>query len=689
MSEGELTAGARLTRVFMLAVLAVLVGALVAGVAMPAVGGAGIAVRDAIGNITFAELPASLQSPPLSQRSVILANDGSQLATFYYENRQSVELTDVAPLMRQAIVAIEDSRFYEHHGIDPKGILRALVKDSSSGTAVQGASTITQQYVRQALVETSAQDNNAAAANAAKAKNLSRKLREARYALALEQKLTKDQILIDYLNTVYFGSGAYGISAAAQHYFSEPASALTLPQAALLSGIINNPSSFDPFLNAKSATARRNIVLQRMADLHYVTPAVALAAQEAPLGLKKADIPNGCATSSAPFFCQYVVDEILNSPDYIGSTTAERKNLLLRGGLVISTTLDPPTQASAQNAVNTVVPPDPSRNAGLAAAIDMIDPKTGAIKAMAVDRTYGAGLGQTELNLAANAQHSGSKGRHAGSTFKIFVLASAIKQKFPVSTTFDAPNKLTIPKGALTDCNGAPTSEWKLSNAADGEGGVFNMVRGTWFSVNTYFAKLELKTGLCDPIQIAESMGVKQATGIPLGQYPSFVLGAEDVDPLTVAAAYATFANQGTYCAPQAITKVTWQIGSTTNQSKTVPGPKCKRVLDAGVANAVTSLLQGVLTQPGATAANLPKLGRPAAAKTGTDDNYQDAMFAGYTPNLAAAVWVGNPDSNTSMRGLTVNGKYYKQVFGATLPGPIWQQAMAGALKNLPVVNFT
>ena len=221
MADGRINFGGRLARAFMLGVLSLLVGLLVAGLALPAAAGLGVTTKNAIGDITFNELPASLQSPPLSQLSVIKAADGSTLATFYYENRQSVSLDDVAPTMRQAIVAIEDSRFYEHHGVDPKGILRALLTDTSSGAAVQGASTITQQYVRQALVETNAADNNTAAAAAATSKNLTRKLTEARYALALEQKLSKDQILEDYLNTVYFGDGAYGVSAAAQHYFGE------------------------------------------------------------------------------------------------------------------------------------------------------------------------------------------------------------------------------------------------------------------------------------------------------------------------------------------------------------------------------------------------------------------------------------------------------------------------------------
>jgi membrane peptidoglycan carboxypeptidase len=674
-------------RVVVLAVVAVLVGVLTAGLALPAVAGIGIATRNAIGTITFSDLPASLQAPPLSQRSVILASDGSTLATFYYENRQSVPLSDVSPIMRQAIVAIEDSRFYEHHGVDPRGILRALVKDTSSGDAVQGASTITQQYVRQALVETNAQDNNTAGANAARAKNLSRKLREARYALALEQKLTKDQILEDYLNTVYFGSGAYGISAAAQHYFHEPVTSLTLSQSALLAGVINNPSTFDPTLNPKNALARRNIVLDRMLATYpgsYTTAQID-EAKQAPLDLHVLPIPNGCSTASAAFFCDYVVHDLLNGAIDPNGTTADRANLLRRGGLVVSTTLDPAVQASAQAAVNTVVPPDPSKNAGLAAAIDMIDPKTGAIKAMAIDRAYGTGLGQTELNLATDyVKHGGSQGRNAGSTFKVFVLAAALAKGLPTGLTFNSPGHLIIPANSTTNCDGLPTGKFDVHNAEVAEGGSFNMVTATAASVNSYFAQLEVKTGLCDPITIAQAMGVHKATGGDLDQVPAFVLGAEPVDPLSVAGAFATFANQGTFCSPQSITKVTWLVGTTTTVS--TPKLNCQRVLDPDIANGVTSLLEGVL-QPGGTGAGLG-LGRPAAGKTGTDDDYKNAWFSGYTPNLAASVWVGNPDSTTPMRSITVNGKAISRVFGATLPGPIWQLAMKGALKNQPVENF-
>jgi membrane peptidoglycan carboxypeptidase len=675
--------GGRLLRIMALAVLAVLAGAVAGAMLLPTVGGIGVFTRNEIGTVAFTDLPPQLQSPPLSQRSVILASDGSQLATFYYENRQSVDLTDIAPVMRQAIVAIEDSRFYEHHGVDPKGILRALVKDSSSGTALQGASTITQQYVRQALVETDAANNNVSGAQAARAKNLQRKITEARYAITLEQTLTKDQILEDYLNTVYFGSGAYGVAAASEHYFSEPPSELTLPQAALLSGVINNPSLYDPILNPTNSVKRRNIVIQRMADLGYITQAVATADQNEPIGLDVAAIPNGCATSSAPFFCQYVVADFLADPTF-GPSRNARAELLRRGGLVISTTLDTPTQAAAQAAVDNVVPPDPAQNAGLAAAIDMVDPHTGAIKAMAVDRAWGTGPGQTELNLAANAAHDGSNGRFAGSTFKVFVLAAALEEGIPEGTTIVSPQEVKIPAGATSNCDGAPNSAWDVHNAGDSEAGTFDMPRATWFSVNTYFAQLEVKTGVCRPAQIAQAMGVLQSNGQPLDQVPAFTLGAEDVDPLSVTGAFATLANQGMYCKPQSITKVTSTVGQ---QTFAVPGPDCKQVIDKNIANGVTSLLTGVISQPGGTGAGLG-IGRPAAGKTGTDDNYKNGWFSGYTPNMAASVWVGNPDGAIPMRNVVVKGKKIPEVFGATLAGPIWQQAMKAGVANLPVETF-
>jgi len=260
-------------------------------------------------------------------------------------------------------------------------------------------------------------------------------------------------------------------------------------------------------------------------------------------------------------------------------------------------------QKAAQSAVNSVVPPDPTKNAGLAAAIDLVDPKTGAVKAMAVNRAFGSGPGQTEINLAADAAHDGSNGRHAGSTFKVFVLAAALDEGIPTGTRIVSPQTTTIPKGSTTDCDGNPTDKWVVHNAGDSESGTFDMVKATWYSVNTYFAQLEVKTGLCRPIQIAQAMGVKKANGQPLEQIPAFTLGAEDVDPLAVTGAFATFANQGVHCAPQAITGVTTSIEGM-NPPK-VPGPNCKPAIDKDVANGVTSLLQGVIDQHGATGAGL------------------------------------------------------------------------------------
>jgi membrane peptidoglycan carboxypeptidase len=378
----------------------------------------------------------------------------------------------------------------------------------------------------------------------------------------------------------------------------------------------------------------------------------------------------------------------LNNSAY-GATEAARTELLLTGGLTIYTTLDPTSQAAAQKAVNAVVPADPTQNSGLAAAIDMVTPQTGAIRAMAIDRSFGSGIGQTEVNYAADEAHGGSLGRHAGSTFKIFVLATALQQGISTNTTYPTPDSLTVPRGAMTDCNGNPTDQWKLSNSADGEGGAggLNMVNATWKSVNTYFAQLEQKTGLCDPVKLAASMGVKQSTGAALDQVPSFVLGAEDVDPLSVAGAFGTLANHGTYCTPEAITRVTTTVGGHTTQVLAAK-PTCTQVLKPEYADGVTSMLEGVIDQKSGTGYGL-SIGRPAAGKTGTDDDYRNAWFSGYTPNLASSVWVGNPDFTTSMKGVTVNGKTYPGgVFGATLPGPIWQQAMEGATTSLPTLNF-
>jgi membrane peptidoglycan carboxypeptidase len=651
-----------------LLVLCAVAGLVLAGVLLPLVGGAGLFARGA--SVSFQNLPADLKVPPPPERSRLLAADGSTVAEFFTQDRVNVPLDQVAPVMQRAIVAIEDVRFFDHGAVDLQGTLRAALTNLGKGETRQGGSTLTQQSVKNALV--AAGDKNATA------DSLARKVREARFAMALEEKLSKREILERYLNIVYFGEGAYGVESAAHRYFGVTAAKLTLPQAALLAGLVQSPTEYDPLHNTDAAKTRRAEVLTRMRAAGFITDADVHAADAAPLGARLHPPTFGCETSSAPFFCDWVHQLVLADPRF-GKDVAEREQRLMTGGLTIRTTLQPRVQRAAQRAVMHVVP-DGGR---VATAVVVVQPGTGAVLGMAVDRRYGSHKGQTRLNFATGGQ----SGFQAGSTFKLFTLAAAIDKGLPLSETFNAPPHMTIPAGELTDCHGDSLSEWQVGNAEDGEGGTFGMVRATWESVNTYFAQLERKVGVCAAWSLADKMGITElSTGKPAAQVPSFTLGADDTSPLQVAGAYATIAARGEFCAPYGIVSVQAADGSELSKHK----DECRRVMSKDTADQVTSVLRGVIDGPdshrtGASAS----IGRPAAGKTGTTESFGAAWFSGFTPQMAASVWVGDPRGIAHpLTGVSVAGRYYSHVFGADLPADVWRQTMHDAHRGLPVKNF-
>jgi membrane peptidoglycan carboxypeptidase len=653
-----------------------LCGVLVAGLVLPLLGGLGLAAR--VSADGFENLPAELETPPLPERSRILAADGTPLATFFYENRVSVPLSDVAPVLRQAIVAIEDSRFYDHGGIDLRGTMRAFV-NNRAGSDVQGGSTLTQQYVKQVLLESAQnlEDQNARieAQKAATEQSYGRKLRELRYAVSLEEQFTKDQILERYLNIAYFGAGAYGIEAAARHYFNVTAKKLNLAQAATLAGIVQQPSTFDPTRNPERSLARRNVVLARMVEVGYATPEEAAAAKASKLILHvPRDAGNGCDRSEAPFFCDFVLKTILNDKAF-GEKKEERLRLLLRGGLTITTTLDRKTQRSAQAALKNYVKPTDK----VASAVASVEPGTGKIKAMAVSRGFGDGKGQIKFNPATDRAFGGSAGFQAGSSFKPFLAAAALEKGIPFSYPIKSPYQKTI--GDVESCAGPLRDRWSPRNESASENGVYTLKTGMEDSVNTYFAQLEEKIGVCRPVAIARELGMRRADGKPIGQNKSFTLGTDNVSPLSMAEAYATFAARGTHCQAVAISRVVDPSG----KSLAVPKAGCEQVLDEKIADGINELLQDVIKNgTGRRAA----IGRPAAGKTGTHERIH-VWFVGYTPELATAVWAGNPAGNKyRLENRTIGGRFYASVCGGCLPGPIWRQTMMGALKGVPVSRF-
>ncbi|MFI7147375.1 transglycosylase domain-containing protein [Nonomuraea sp. NPDC050022] len=669
------------TKIVRLTAAGVAAGVLMAGIAVPAVGGAALGFVSAVGE---AELkPVALVEPPPAEVTIVQDAKGGEIARFYEEYREIVGFDQIAEVMKTAIISIEDYRFYEHGAIDIEGTVRALAKNLRAGKVSQGGSSITQQYVKQVLLNSADTD---AERNAALAASYARKLNELRYAMGVEEKYTKDQILEKYLNIAYFGAGAYGVEAAAKRFFGVKASRLTLPQAATLAGAVQDPNATDPNIDRKHRDRllnRRNVVLNRMAELGKITPAEAAAAKATKLGYKGTKLPGGCDSSKYPYFCLYVRQEILNNPDF-GKTAAARLAMLNRGGLTIRTTIDPAMQRAADRAIRKYV----YASDDAVAAEALVQPGTGAIKAMAASRPYGVDRARNEIsyNLVADAVHGGGAGFQAGSTFKTFTLISALKNGMKLDDGLSAGAGYRAPAySTFKNCKGENIGDPTHTVTNDeGSPGWKTLRTGTWASVNTFFMELERRAGLCETVTTAKSLGIRRSDGRKLQEYETFTLGINEMDPVTVATAYAAIAARGKYCAPTAITRVTDRDGKATRYR-----PKCRQALDPAIADATADVLSGVLTK--GTMRDVGGIGRDAAGKTGTTDDYASAWFAGFTPDLAAAVSIGDPRGSQKhkLTGVTIGGRYYGAVAGATLPGPIWKDTMIGALAGVPPTSFS
>ncbi|WP_116247989.1 penicillin-binding protein [Nocardiopsis sp. FIRDI 009] len=666
-----------LQRIGQLVVVGAIAGLLVAALALPALGGLGITARNVASG--FLDMPSNLETPPPPQRSTIYDSEGNVIAEVFDQNRELVELEDVSPVMIDAILAIEDASFYEHGGIDVSGTLRAAVRTLNGD--VEGASSITQQYVKNVQIEAATSQEEL---EQARETTIARKIRELRYAVALEQRMTKDEILEGYLNIAYFSDGAYGVESAAQHFFHVSASELELHQAATIAGLVRYPYLYNPRFYPEQTIERRNVVLDRMVATGAITQEEADEAKQIGMDLDLDTEPNGCVPSDQPFFCDYVIREI-EADERFGSDETERARWLRTAGLEIHTTLDPQAQEAGQAAVDEWVPRENESRKVAAQAI--IEPGTGHILGMMQSRNYGpdeSKLGETSINFATDFDRGGSTGFQAGSTFKPITLAAALDEGLPFNTSFPAPGSLTV--SGQRSCNGGTLQPWRVSNFGDSNDGVHNMVTGTRASSNTYFAQLQKRVGLCDVIEMAENLGLRRADGTLFTENQntlansSFTLGSEEVSPLRVANAYATFASGGIYCEPQAITRIVDKQADTTMDFE----PDCERRLDEDVADGVAFLLSQTFN--GGTTTGLG-IGRPAGAKTGTTDNSAAAWFAGITPQMASAIFVGDPrgPQQYPLTNVTIGDRYYSVVFGATIPGQIWHDTMQAAHEGLPV----
>src|SRR5687767_3335009 len=476
--------------------LSALAGLIIAAVFVPAAAFTAVTANNV--SKAVVDLPLALEDIPAAQTTRLLASNGKLLAYFYEENRQDIPLDKINDTMKDALLSIEDSRFYQHGALDLKGTLRALVNNAAD-RQTQGGSSITQQLVKLTLVQ---QATTKEQVRAATKPSIARKIRELKLAIAYEEDHTKEEILERYFNIAYFGDGAYGIQSAARHFFSVSPDKLDVRQSATLAGLVKNPVEFDPRVYPERALQRRNLVLGAMTSNGKISQADAEKLMAEPLGLKITSFPNGCVTSKAAFSCDYIRRYLLAEPA-LGATVQDRRARLERGGLTIKSSIDVRMQRAINKAVRSTVAP---RDRAIG-SIALVEPGTGKVRGLSQSRPMGRDkkAGESYINYAVPRKFGDSGGFPAGSTFKFFTTAAALKKGIPPSKTYRAPQNLTMPAGTYFDCEGGGTGTWRVSNSTGS--GRFNMYTGLRRSVNTYFAQLERDAGLCSTVKAAEAMG--------------------------------------------------------------------------------------------------------------------------------------------------------------------------------------
>jgi membrane peptidoglycan carboxypeptidase len=635
----------------------ILAVALIGSVALlPVVVPAGAFARDTVRNL--GDVPPLQEAlPDPAQRSVVYAADGkTALAELVKdENRQVVKLKDVPQRVRDAVVAIEDDRFYQHHGVDFRGIVRAAFANLRSGKVSQGGSTLSQQLIKNIVTGNS--------------RTIDRKLREAMYAVELERRMSKDEILERYLNQAYFGEGVYGIATAARHYFANKSvKFLTLSEAASLAATIAAPENYKP-TKKKANLARRDLVLDRMLALGFAKPKDVAKAKREKLKVERYKQPN-----RQPYFVRYITDQLLNDPRYneaLGKPgSAARVTKVFQGGLKIYTTLNRNRQNQAARAVQGRMDRFHGDPAG---ALASVEPTSGRIVALYGGRDFK----KSQVNLATG---QGGTGFQPGSAFKMFFIVAALEKRISPGTVFTAPNRIVIPDRR---CEG-PDGPWDPSNAGESSAGVYNMYEATARSVNTWFAQLSVKVGPENAVEVARKMGIGNIPPRGSREYASWAvcsltLGVREVSVLDMAGAFGVLANKGVRCAPYSIVRV---LAPNRREPLIENKPDCRRVLDPKISAQTVAMLRGVVD--GGTGHRAALRGRPVAGKTGSAQENRSAFFSGFTPQLSTSVWVGFRRGQVAMKTQFEGGP----VFGGTFPALIFHDYMAAALAGARVIGF-
>ncbi|WP_185275991.1 transglycosylase domain-containing protein [Leifsonia shinshuensis] len=673
--------------------LSVTAGVLVSAMLTPVVAVAGVATET--GLHLFETMPEALTPDALAQTTDIYAKNHAGepvlLASVYDQNRKSVSWEAISPYVKDALVSTEDPRFYTHGGVDIPSALRAAIGNAAAGEVGSGASTITMQYVKNILVQRAEairdKDERAAAYTEATKTSMDRKLREMRLAIGLEKALTKDQIMLGYLNIAHFGGTVYGIEAAAEYYFGVTAADLTLAQAASLVATVNAPNDFridEPDNLGDNKYRRDNDVLAAMLHERKITQTQHDEAAATPIEPNITPPSTGCHAANplgAGFFCDYV-QWVITNEKVLPDASDPEYSTLATGGYDIYTTLDLDLQASAVAAVDAYIPRS-TEVLDLGSSLVTVEPGTGRILAMAQNKDFNADQDaispeNTAVNYGTDFDYGGSSGFQAGSTYKVFTLAEWLKDGRSLNDVVNGDSRALQLSSFKDSCQGASGGTYTPKNDGGQKPGNISVRSATAQSVNGAYFSMAQKLDQCEIRKTAEAFGVKRADGKPLTSYVSDILGTNEVSPLRMAAAFAAIANKGVHCSPIAIDRIVGPDGA----ELPVPQSGCTEAVSEEVAAAMASALQGVV-RGGTGGESNPYDGVPVFGKTGTTDSEKDTWFVGSTTRLTTAVWVGNVNGGVSLRRSTIGG-----IKGDLLRHKVWKQYMTAANTVLPGESF-